>query len=77
MALERVVFVHGAGSSGAVAWPRQQGLSLDVDCLYVYRHGCSADPREDPGTPASSIRPSSSVSRPTSQPSSRPRPGIR
>ncbi len=53
MALERVVFVHGAGSIGAVALPRQQGLSLDFDCLYVYRHGFFTDPREDPGTLAS------------------------
>lgn len=39
---ERVVFVHGAGSFGAAAWPRQHGLSLDFDCLYVRRHGFSA-----------------------------------
>jgi pimeloyl-ACP methyl ester carboxylesterase len=42
MALERVVFVHGSGSFGAAAWPRQHGLSLDHDCLYVRRHGFSA-----------------------------------
>lgn len=40
--LERVVFVHGAGSFGAAAWPKQHGLSLQFDCLYVRRHGFSA-----------------------------------
>lgn len=39
---ERVVFVHGSGSSGAAAWPKQHGLSLRFDCLYVRRHGFSA-----------------------------------
>jgi pimeloyl-ACP methyl ester carboxylesterase len=42
MALERAVFVHGGDSFGAAAWPRQHGLSLDYDCLYVRRHGFSA-----------------------------------
>lgn len=42
MTLERAVFVHGSGSFGAAAWPRQHGLSLDYDCLYVRRHGFSA-----------------------------------
>ncbi|MEC5198271.1 pimeloyl-ACP methyl ester carboxylesterase [Arthrobacter sp. PL16] len=46
MATERVVFVHGSGSFGAAAWPRQHGLSLDFDCLYVRRHGYSLS--EDP-----------------------------
>lgn len=39
--LERVVFVHGSGRFGAAAWPKQHGLSLDFDCLYVRRHGFS------------------------------------
>lgn len=38
---ERIVFVHGQGSFGAAAWPRQHGLSLDYDCLFVRRHGFS------------------------------------
>ena len=42
MMLERVVFVHGAGRFGAAAWPKQHGLSLQFDCLYVRRHGFSA-----------------------------------
>ncbi len=41
-----MVFVHGAGSFGAAAWPRQHGLSLEFDCLYVRRHGFSET--EDP-----------------------------
>ena len=44
--LERVVFVHGSGRFGAAAWPKQHGLSLSFDCLYVRRHGFSAT--EDP-----------------------------
>ncbi len=43
LTLERVVFVHGSGSFGAAAWPRQHGLSLDFDCLYVRRHGFATD----------------------------------
>lgn len=39
MPAERVVFVHGAGSFGAAAWPRQHGLALDYDCLFLKRHG--------------------------------------
>lgn len=39
MPLDRVVFVHGAGSFGAAAWPRQHGLALDYDCLFIKRHG--------------------------------------
>lgn len=41
MTPERVVFVHGADASGAAAWPRQHGLSLEYDCLYVRRSGFS------------------------------------
>lgn len=43
---ERVVFVHGSGSFGAAAWPKQHGLSLEFDCLYLRRHGFSMT--EDP-----------------------------
>lgn len=35
----RVVFVHGAGTFGAAAWPRQHGMALDFDCLFLRRHG--------------------------------------
>ncbi|MDK1329017.1 alpha/beta hydrolase [Arthrobacter sp. zg-Y1143] len=42
MPRERVVFVHGAGSFGAAAWPRQHGLALDYDCLFLRRHGYDA-----------------------------------
>ena len=49
MPAERVVFVHGAGSSGAAAWPRQHGLALDYDCLFLKRrgYGASEDPQPD------------------------------
>lgn len=39
MKRDRVVFVHGAGSFGAAAWPRQHGMALEFDCLFVRRHG--------------------------------------
>lgn len=42
MPAERVVFVHGAGSFGAAAWPRQHGLALDYDCLFLKRRGYDA-----------------------------------
>lgn len=42
LSAERVVFVHGSGEFGAAAWPRQHGLSLEFDCLYLRRHGFSA-----------------------------------
>lgn len=45
---ERVVFVHGAGTFGAAAWPRQHGLSLDFDCLFVRRHGFSSTDEPEP-----------------------------
>lgn len=48
MPAERVVFVHGAGSFGAAAWPRQHGLSLEFDCLYVRRHGFSTTGEPEP-----------------------------
>lgn len=43
---ERVVFVHGAGNFGAAAWPRQHGMALEFDCLFLRRHGF--DPVADP-----------------------------
>ncbi|GAB3546487.1 hypothetical protein GCM10027404_06970 [Arthrobacter tumbae] len=39
MRSDRVVFVHGAGTYGAAAWPRQHGMALEFDCLFVRRHG--------------------------------------
>lgn len=45
---ECVVFVHGAGDFGAAAWPRQHGLSLDFDCLFVRRHGFSLTEEPQP-----------------------------
>lgn len=36
---DRVIFVHGAGTFGAAAWPRQHGMALEFDCLFVRRHG--------------------------------------
>lgn len=36
---QRVVFVHGAGSFGAAAWPRQHGMALSYDALFLRRHG--------------------------------------
>ena len=49
MPSERVVFVHGAGSFGAAAWPRQHGLALNYDCLFIKRHGFDAV--EEPQAP--------------------------
>ncbi|PNI09938.1 hypothetical protein CXX84_00130 [Arthrobacter sp. AFG7.2] len=43
---QRVVFVHGAGSFGAAAWPRQHGMALDYDALFLRRHGF--DPVAEP-----------------------------
>lgn len=39
---QRVVFVHGAGSFGAAAWPRQHGMALAYDALFLKRHGFDA-----------------------------------
>ncbi|MGM9470967.1 alpha/beta fold hydrolase [Pseudarthrobacter sp. YS3] len=36
---QRVVFVHGAGPFGAAAWPRQHGMALAYDALFLRRHG--------------------------------------
>lgn len=43
---QRVVFVHGAGSFGAAAWPRQHGVALSHDALFLRRHGY--DPLAEP-----------------------------
>lgn len=43
---QRVVFVHGAGSYGAAAWPRQHGMALSYDALFLRRHGF--DPVAEP-----------------------------
>ena len=39
---QRVVFVHGDGSFGAAAWPKQHGMALDYDALFLRRHGFDA-----------------------------------
>ncbi len=39
---ERIVFVHGSGSFGAAAWPRQHRLAGRYDCLFLKRHGFDA-----------------------------------
>lgn len=36
---QRAVFVHGAGSFGAAAWPKQHGMALAYDALFLRRHG--------------------------------------
>ena len=43
---QRVVFVHGAGSFGAAAWPKQHGMALAYDALFLRRHGF--DPAAEP-----------------------------
>jgi pimeloyl-ACP methyl ester carboxylesterase len=43
---QRIVFVHGAGPFGAAAWPRQHGMALNYDALFLRRHGF--DPLEEP-----------------------------
>jgi pimeloyl-ACP methyl ester carboxylesterase len=43
---QRVVFVHGAGPFGAAAWPRQHGMALNYDALFLRRHGF--DPLAEP-----------------------------
>src|SRR5213596_3183271 len=42
MQKDRVVFVHGAGSFGAAAWPKQHGMSLHYDALFLKRRGYDA-----------------------------------
>lgn len=46
MVKQRVVFVHGAGPFGAAAWPRQHGMALTYDALFLRRHGF--DPVAEP-----------------------------
>ena len=48
MEKQRVVFVHGGGSFGAAAWPKQHGFALDYDALFLRRHGFDpvAEPEE-------------------------------
>ncbi|KQR00909.1 hypothetical protein ASF72_00435 [Arthrobacter sp. Leaf141] len=46
MVKQRVVFVHGEGSFGAAAWPRQHGMALTYDALFLRRHGY--DPVTEP-----------------------------
>jgi pimeloyl-ACP methyl ester carboxylesterase len=43
---QRIVFVHGAGPFGAAAWPRQHGMALNYDALFLRRHGF--DPVAEP-----------------------------
>ncbi|MEV7604887.1 alpha/beta hydrolase [Paenarthrobacter sp. NPDC089322] len=43
---QRVVFVHGLGSYGAAAWPKQHGMALSYDALFLRRHGF--DPVAEP-----------------------------
>ena len=43
---QRVVFVHGEGSFGAAAWPKQHGMALHYDALFLRRHGF--DPVAEP-----------------------------
>ncbi|WP_255768387.1 alpha/beta hydrolase [Pseudarthrobacter sulfonivorans] len=43
---QRIVFVHGAGPFGAAAWPRQHGMALKYDALFLRRHGF--DPVAEP-----------------------------
>ncbi|MFH5877884.1 alpha/beta hydrolase [Arthrobacter sp. NA-172] len=42
MQKQRVVFVHGAGTFGAAAWPKQHGMALNYDALFLKRHGFDA-----------------------------------
>ena len=39
---QRVIFVHGLGSFGAAAWPKQHGMALAYDALFLRRHGFDA-----------------------------------
>lgn len=47
---QRVVFVHGGGSFGAAAWPKQHGMALQYDALFLRRHGF--DPVAEPVEPS-------------------------
>jgi len=50
MEKQRVVFVHGGGSFGAAAWPKQHGMALQYDALFLRRHGF--DPVAEPVEPS-------------------------
>ncbi|WP_347107719.1 alpha/beta hydrolase [Paenarthrobacter sp. S56] len=43
---QRVVFVHGLDSFGAAAWPKQHGVALSHDALFLRRRGF--DPVAEP-----------------------------
>ncbi|MFJ4207396.1 alpha/beta fold hydrolase [Paenarthrobacter sp. NPDC089675] len=43
---QRVVLVHGLDTFGAAAWPKQHGLALSYDALFLRRHGF--DPVAEP-----------------------------
>jgi len=43
---QRIVFLHGLGSFGAAAWPKQHGMALGYDALFLRRHGF--DPVAEP-----------------------------
>jgi len=45
---QRVVFVHGSGAFGSAAWPKQHGMALAYDALFLRRYGfdASAEPLE-------------------------------
>ncbi|WP_458111213.1 alpha/beta hydrolase [Arthrobacter sp. R1-13] len=43
---QRVVFVHGSGSFGSAAWPKQHGMALAYDALFLRRYGF--DPQSEP-----------------------------
>lgn len=40
---QRVVFVHGSGSFGSAAWPKQHGMALAYDALFLRRSGFDAE----------------------------------
>ena len=40
---QRVVFVHGEGSFGSAAWPKQHGMALAYDALFLRRYGFDAE----------------------------------
>lgn len=48
MTKERIVFVHGSGSSGAAAWPTQHRLAGRYDCLFLKRHGFDTTTEPEP-----------------------------
>ncbi|MCR1161101.1 alpha/beta hydrolase [Paenarthrobacter sp. UW852] len=52
---QRVVFVHGLGSFGAAAWPKQHGMALAYDALFLRRHGFSAVEEPAPSNVAADV----------------------